>query len=69
MAKKVKLSESKRKLLGEALKENPNIKIFGCSKGENKGWSDLPMFADAIKDKHQQTNFFENTNEIPSIDN
>jgi hypothetical protein len=58
MAKKKKLTEQERALLAQTLKETPTLKVQGCGKSENKGWSDTPLFETALKDKYQQFDVF-----------
>lgn len=58
MAKKRKLSDNERALLAQMLKENPTINVGKCAKSDNKGWSDTPLFSEALKEKYAQFDVF-----------
>lgn len=58
MSKKKKLTDKERALLAETLKENPTLKVNVCGKSENKGWSDTPLFSEALKEKYSQFDVF-----------
>lgn len=61
MPKKKKLTENERAFLMQTLKENPTIKVQGWAKSENKGWSDTPLFSEALKEKYEQFDVFNQT--------
>lgn len=52
--KVIKLSPAEQKALLAAVKENPNVKVYGTQKSLQLGYNDLPLF---YEDK--QTKLFE----------
>lgn len=59
MAKKKKLNEQEQKMLLEAWNNSENgITIGKVGKSSNKGWSDTPLFEDALKEKYKQQDVF-----------
>lgn len=59
MAKNKKLTEKEQKMILDAWNNSENgITIGKVGKSENKGWTDTPLFEQALKEKYKQFDAF-----------
>lgn len=64
MAKTKKLTEQEQKMLLDAWNNSENgITVGKGAKSENKGWTDTPLFSEALKEKCKQFDAFNTQND------